>query len=101
MPALIGGDAVLVLPTAPGIAPLRDTSGEELDAFRARALELLCPTGHAGLPQMSMPSATMDRCPLGLSRLWPRKIATKFCSSLPRAFSPRHDRVKETLAGQP
>jgi amidase len=67
MPALIGGDAVLVLPTAPGIAPLRDTSGEELDAFRARALELLCPAGHAGLPQMSMPTATMDRCPLGLS----------------------------------
>ncbi|GJD49267.1 2-amino-5-chloromuconic acid deaminase [Methylobacterium crusticola] len=60
-------DAVLVLPTAPGIAPRLATPEAELDAFRARALEILCPAGHAGLPQVSLPAATLDGCPLGLS----------------------------------
>lgn len=60
-------DAVLIAPTAPGIAPLRNSSGEALEAFRARSIELLCPAGHAGLPQLSLPLATLDGCPVGLS----------------------------------
>lgn len=60
-------DAVLIAPTAPGIAPLRNSSGDALEAFRARSIELLCPAGHAGLPQVSLPEATLDGCPLGLS----------------------------------
>ncbi|MFC0238935.1 amidase [Rhodopseudomonas telluris] len=60
-------DAVLIAPTAPGIAPLRNSSGDALEAFRARSIELLCPAGHAGLPQLSLPLATLDGCPLGLS----------------------------------
>jgi amidase len=60
-------DAILVLPTAPGIAPLLNTPEAELDAFRARALEILCPAGHAGLPQISIPAARIDGCPLGIS----------------------------------
>jgi amidase len=67
MQALLHGDAVLIAPTAPGIAPLRDSSGDALEAFRARALELLCPAGHAGLPQLSMPLAMLDQCPIALS----------------------------------
>ena len=60
-------DAILVLPTAPGIAPLLNTPEAELDAFRARALEILCPAGHAGLPQISIPAARIEGCPLGIS----------------------------------
>ena len=60
-------DAVLLLPTAPGIAPRLATPAAELDLFRARALEILCPAGHAGLPQVNLPAATLDGCPLGLS----------------------------------
>jgi amidase len=67
MLSLIEDEAVLIVPTAPGIAPLRDTAGEALDVFRARALELLCPAGHSGLPQISLPLAVLDGCPLGLS----------------------------------
>lgn len=67
MLTLVAEDAVLVLPTAPGIAPLCNTSGEALDTFRARALELLCPAGHAGLPQISLPFGTINGCPIGLS----------------------------------
>ena len=63
----LAADSVIVLPTAPGIAPLLATPEAELDAFRAKALEILCPAGHAGLPQISVPAATLDGCPLGLS----------------------------------
>jgi amidase len=64
---LIGPGTALLAPTAPGIAPLRCTPEPDLDAFRARALELLCPAGHAGLPQISLPLGVIDGCPVGLS----------------------------------
>ena len=64
---LIPADAVVCLPTVPGPAPLRVTPAAELEAFRARALELSCPAGLAGLPQISLPLATLDGAPLGLS----------------------------------
>jgi amidase len=67
MMALVPAGTVLVLPTAPGIAPLLNTSGDALDAFRSRALELLCPAGHAGMPQISMPVGKLSGCPVGLS----------------------------------
>lgn len=70
--ALLGADGILLLPTAPGIAPLRGTPLAELEAFRARAIELLCLSGHAGTPQISLPLATLGGCPLGLSAMAPR-----------------------------
>jgi amidase len=70
--ALLGDDAVLCLPTAPGIAPKLKTPAAELEAFRARAFALLSIAGLARLPQMSLPLATMDGCPLGLSLIAPR-----------------------------
>ena len=70
--ALLGADSLILLPSAPGIAPLRGTPGPALETFRARALELLCPAGHAGVPQISLPLARLDDCPLGLSVIAPR-----------------------------
>ena len=69
---LLGEDGILLLPTAPGIAPLRGTPLADLEAFRARAIELLCLSGHAGTPQISLPLTTLDGCPLGLSAMAPR-----------------------------
>jgi amidase len=66
MLGLAAEDTILVLPTAPGMAPLRNTPEQALDVFRARALELLCPAGHAGLPQISMPFGMLEGCPIGL-----------------------------------
>jgi amidase len=65
--SLLPTDTVLLLPTAPGIAPLRNTPDATLDVFRARAIELLCVSGHAGTPQVSLPVAKLDDCPIGLS----------------------------------
>ncbi|MCE3000908.1 MAG: amidase [Betaproteobacteria bacterium] len=86
MDALLADHALLVLPTVPDIAPLLNTPGAALDDFRARAMSLLCIAGHAGLPQVSMPLATLQGCPLGLSLVagrgsesmllhWARQIA--------------------------
>jgi amidase len=69
---LLGRDGVLMLPTLPAIAPKRDLAGEALQAYRERALSMLCIAGLSGLPQVSMPLATVDGCPLGLSLIGPR-----------------------------
>jgi amidase len=67
--ALLADGAVLAIPTAPGIAPRCDTPVAELEAWRNRCLGLLCIAGHAGLPQVSLPMASVDGCPVGLSLL--------------------------------
>ena len=58
---------MLALPSAPGITLLRNSPPNVLDDLRARALPLLCIAGLARLPQMSLPLAKLDGCPLGLS----------------------------------
>jgi amidase len=72
MDALLGDDALLILPTAPGIAPPLRTPAADLEAFRARAFALLSIAGLARLPQVSLPLGTLEGCPLGLSLLAPR-----------------------------
>ena len=58
---------VLALPTAPSIAPKIEISGPELEEFRTRVMRLTCTSGISGLPQMSIPAATINGCPIGLS----------------------------------
>lgn len=72
MDALLGDDAVVCLPTAPGIAPKLATPSKELESFRSRAFALLCIAGLARLPQISLPLGTMADCPIGLSLIAPR-----------------------------
>jgi amidase len=71
MVALLGQDGLLILPTMPDIAPLRRSSAGELEDYRNRAIRLLCVAGLAGLPQISLPLASKDGAPLGLSLLGP------------------------------
>ncbi len=67
MTAMLEGGAVLALPSAPGIALLRNSPPKVLEELRARALPILCIAGLARLPQVSVPLAELDGCPLGLS----------------------------------
>ena len=67
MAEMLGGRAVLALPSAPGIALLRNSPPKVLDDLRARALPILCIAGLARLPQVSLPLGRLDGCPLGLS----------------------------------
>ncbi len=72
MDALLGDDALLCLPTAPGIAPKLATPAGELEVFRARAFALLSIARLARQPQLSLPLGTMAGCPLGISLIAPR-----------------------------
>lgn len=61
------GDNVVVLPSAPGIAPLLNNAPETVGSFRSRALALTAPAGLGGLPQISLPLCTVEGCPVGIS----------------------------------
>jgi amidase len=66
--ALIGEGDVLVLPTSPRVAPRKGTEQHELEVvYRYQAMCLLCISGLGGLPQINLPLAVLDGCPLGLS----------------------------------
>jgi amidase len=67
MDTLLEGGAVLALPSAPGIALLRASPPQVVDGLRARALPMLSIAGLARLPQVSLPLATLEDCPIGLS----------------------------------
>jgi amidase len=67
--ALLADNAVLLLPTMPDIAPQLQASPADTVAFRERSLALLCIAGLGGLPQVSVPLATLHGCPLGLSMI--------------------------------
>jgi amidase len=68
---LLGDDALLCLPTAPGIAPLCSASAEDLVAHRSAVLSLTSIAGLARLPQVTLPLARVGGCPLGLSLIAP------------------------------
>ncbi|WP_029354555.1 amidase [Bosea sp. 117] len=87
------GDALVCLPTTPGLAPSRATAPAEIEnAHRQRAMRLLCPAGLGGLPQLTLPIGTVDGAPVGLSIMARRgkdmdllDFAAKAVSDLPTA----------------
>ena len=52
MDALLGSDAVLAVPSAPGPAPILNTPQAELHDYRKSMLALTSIAGLAGLPQV-------------------------------------------------
>ncbi|MCP9629404.1 amidase [Rhodopseudomonas palustris] len=67
--AQLGGGTAWLIPTAPCIALRKDApgAGAQIGPFYGRALTLTSIAGHAGLPQINLPVATVDGCPVGLS----------------------------------
>ena len=59
--------AVMALPTAPCIAPFTGESQSRLADVRMRILMMTGAAGHAGLPQISIPFAAVEGCPVGFS----------------------------------
>ncbi|KAK9829139.1 hypothetical protein WJX72_004102 [[Myrmecia] bisecta] len=70
--ALLGPDGFLMLPTIPGPAPKRGLSGAEQQTYREKLMCLTCIAGLSGLPQVTLPIARVDGCPVALSLLGPR-----------------------------
>lgn len=69
MKVLLPPGTMLLLPTTPGIAPLRFLRNAHAERFYQAALTLCSVAGLAGLPAVTLPLATLDDCPLGLSVL--------------------------------
>jgi amidase len=69
---LLGRDGILCIPTSPDVALPLKSGGGELEQFRSNALALLCVAGLARLPQVSLPLASFDGCPMGVSLIGPR-----------------------------
>jgi len=69
--AMLARDTVLILPTMPDVAPLLSESDDALNDYRNKALNLLCLSVLSGLPQVSMPLASRQGAPLGLSLIAP------------------------------
>lgn len=67
----LGEDGFLMMPTVPGPAPRSKSSPEEFQAYRERALHMLCWSGLSGFPQISLPIGEVDGAPFGLSLLGP------------------------------
>jgi len=65
--SLVPRGTVVVLPTAPCIAPPADSTDDDMLAFRTRAMALTSTGGISGSPQLTVPVATVDGCPVGLS----------------------------------
>ena len=59
--------SILLLPTAPCIAPLINATPSDLEGFRVRVMRLTCPAGISGLPQITIPVGTLAGAPAGLS----------------------------------
>jgi Asp-tRNA(Asn)/Glu-tRNA(Gln) amidotransferase A subunit family amidase len=53
------GNAVLILPTVPGPAPMRTHGGDRVDAVRQATLRMTSPAAVAGLPAVSVPLLTV------------------------------------------
>lgn len=68
---LLGSDGVMILPTMPDVAPLLTEDEGSLDLYRNHALNLLCMSGLAGTPQVTIPLATRLGAPLGVSLMGP------------------------------
>lgn len=64
---LLTPGTIMALPSAPCVAPERDTPAEALESFRVRVMRLTCIAGLSGNPQASIPIGTVHGCPVGLS----------------------------------
>jgi amidase len=69
MEALLKPGTILAMPTAPSIAPLRESVGKEQEATRLRIIRLTSISGLSGVPQLTMPMGTIQGCPVGFSFL--------------------------------
>jgi amidase len=71
--ALLGADGAICVPTSPRVAPLRGTPADKVEVeYRNQAQRILCIAGLCGLPQISLPMATIEGLPIGLSLIGAR-----------------------------
>ena len=68
---LIATDAIVVLPSAAGLAPLVNATGADVDAMRTRTMHITCIGGISGVCQVSIPYKNAAGLPVGISLMGP------------------------------
>jgi amidase len=63
---------VLILPSAPGPAPLRSASDAELEGHRTALIRQMSLASLFGLPELTLPLLTTEGLPVGISLIGPR-----------------------------
>ncbi len=69
---LLRGATALCMPSTPSVAPKLASPLDRLEEYRTSTMQLTCSAGIARLPQITMPLAEVDGCPIGLSLLGAR-----------------------------
>lgn len=69
--SLLGEDAIVILPSAAGLAPLIDATGADVDAMRTRTMHITCIGGISGVCQVSIPYKNAQGLPVGVSLMGP------------------------------
>ena len=67
--ALFKRNTLLLLPTAAGPAPVKGTSGEEMERLRSQTMTLTSVAGLTGYPQATVPIGKVEGMPIGLSAI--------------------------------
>jgi amidase len=87
---ILGDDAIAIVPSAAGLAPLLDESGEAIDLLRMRTMHLTCIAGISGVCQVSIPFKNNEGVPVGVSLIGPAgsdlaliRLATALSKILP------------------
>ena len=63
---------MLLVPTASNLAPLLNSSQEELEQFRKDTFQLVSIAGLGGLPQVNIPAFKVNECGFGMSLVGPQ-----------------------------
>ena len=69
---VLGDDAVFMLPTVPTIAPKRGIDDNTALSLRENMFRICCISPMLGQPEISMPLASVNSCPMGLSLIAPK-----------------------------
>jgi amidase len=88
--AVLSDDAIAIVPSAAGLAPLLNESGEAIDHLRMRTMHLTCIAGISGVCQVSIPFKNSAGVPVGVSLMGPAgsdlaliRLASALSNALP------------------
>jgi amidase len=88
--AVLSDDAIAIVPSAAGLAPLLNESGDSVDQLRMRTMHITCVAGISGVCQVSIPLKNSAGVPVGVSLMGPAgsdlaliRLATALSSPLP------------------
>jgi len=69
--AVLSDDAIAIVPSAAGLAPLLNESGDAVDQLRMRTMHITCVAGISGVCQVSIPLKNTAGVPVGVSLMGP------------------------------